>query len=413
MVTTTNGEPALSGDPAPEAHPASYDADPGRDPEPIPLDQVPDVCSALDRMGIARFADEAPAARPGRNDNWAGRTEDGREIFVKRITGDRVAALARFDRERAAHAFLAAEAGAVAVRTPALLGADREALVLVYERLEDAEAGSRLAEDGHFGEERCAEAGHLVGTLHAQPVHALPVSLGTDTARDPLRGWRASGLSCLDLRRYTASSAGELGVWELLQHDRRLHRALGDLSASSSRAPVVPCHSDLRLDQFLRTGRTLHLVDWEEFGPADPARDVGGFAGEWLYRAARRMFTELDTEGDGVVDDTHGAFMHSGRQQLDAVRPLVAAFWRGYRAARGPAADRALAERAVAFAGWHLFDRVFAAAVHASRVTEVSRGIAGVGRSALLTPARFMATVGLADETDHAHGHGERDRECV
>lgn len=410
MVTTTHHAPASDAPPGASADDVSPEDD--LEPVAVPLDQVPEVCAALERIGIPPFVDGVLEARPGRNDNWSGEIADGREIFVKQISGDRDSALRRFDRERACHTFLATT-GTTGLRTPALLGADRDALVLVHERLVHAVSGSRLSQRREFDTDMAAEAGRMLGALHAQPLDAIPAVIRTDTTRGALRGWRTTGLSCLDLSRYVAGSAGELGVWELLQHDRRLRGALGDLSASTAAAPLVPGHGDLRLDQFLYADETLHLTDWEEFGPLDPAYDVGNFAGEWLYRAARRMFTDVDPDDEGVTGDAHGAFVHSGDEQLDAVRPLIASFWGGYRAVRGPAADRALAERAVAFAGWHLFDRVFATAVHASRITEVDRGVAGVGRGALLTPARFVAVVGLDHTEEHVDEYGEQDREYV
>lgn len=411
MVTTTQhalAEDAPTGAPDTGVSPQDNDLE----PLPVPLDQVPEVCAALERIGIPPFVEGMLEARPGRNDNWSGAIADGREIFVKQISGARDSALRRFDRERACHTFLAAS-GTTGIRTPALLGADKEALVLVHERLRHAVSGSRLSQRREFDTQMAAAAGRMVGTLHAQPLDAVPAGIRTDTARGALRGWRPSGLSCLDLSRYVAGSAGELGVWELLQHDRRVRAAMDDLSASTAMAAQAPGHGDLRLDQFLYADGEMHLTDWEEFGPLDPACDVGNFAGEWLYRAARRMFTEVDPDGAGVSGDAHSAFVRSGDQELESVRPLIAAFWRGYRAVRGAAADRALAERAVAFAGWHLFDRVFATAVHASRITEVDRGVAGVGRGALLTPASFVTVLGLADDGDLRDEYSEQNREYV
>ncbi|MDW6064936.1 hypothetical protein SAZ11_52485 [Streptomyces sp. FXJ1.4098] len=183
------------------------------------------------------------------------------------------------------------------------------------------------------------------------------------------------------------------------------------LGERSGAAEPAPAHGDLRLDQFLLHGDELHLCDWEEFRLADPARDIGGFVGQWLFRAATLMFTEFEPDPPDSADNaadaadaagadggTHAPLVRGGADQLDAVRPLVAAFWRGYRGAR-PAADPGLAERAVAYAGWHLFDRVLATATHSARLTAVQRGTAGLGRGALLAPARFVDVLGLGDDT--------------
>ena len=56
--------------------------------------------------------------------------------------------------------------------------------------------------------------------------------------------------------------------------------------------------------------------------------------------------------------------MSRGVSRLEAAGTALTAFAEGYRSVR-TVPDRGLAVRAVAFAGWHLFDRVLAAAVDA------------------------------------------------
>lgn len=86
--------------------------------------------------------------------------------------------------------------------------------------------------------------------------------------------------------------------------------------------------------------------------------------------------------------------MSRGVGRLEAARPALTAFAEGYRSLR-TASDQGLAVRAVAFAGWHLFDRVLAAAAFRSDLSPVHRAAAGVGRTALAAPDAFVAVLGL------------------
>ncbi|MDX3228061.1 class V lanthionine synthetase subunit LxmK [Streptomyces sp. ME19-01-6] len=367
---------------------------PRHDLAPVPLAEAPEVRLTLARLGFRPLVPHQLVSHPGRNDNWAGRTEDGHQIFVKRLDRRAPDATGRFDR---AYAFQVARAaaGPLSWSAPAFLGGDREALVLVYARLEGAVSGAALAEEDRFDAALARRAGRAVGELHDFHPAGVP---GAGARRT--RGL-ASRLSALTVAEYTRSSAAELGFWALLQHDDDLKAALRALGERSGAAAPAAAHGDLRLDQFLLHGDELHLCDWEEFRLADPARDIGGFVGQWLFRAATLMFTEFepDTPEDptGADGGIHASLVRGGADRLDAVRPLIAAFWQGYREVRATAGP-SLAERAVAYAGWHLFDRVLATATHSARLTAVQRGTAGVGRAALLAPGRFSDVLGLGDD---------------
>lgn len=349
----------------------------------------------MERLGLGRFAaDGGLTGVMGRNDNWAGRTESGREVFVKRIGGEGPHARARFDR---LCAFEAALAGTTPSgwRAPVFLGGDRDALVLAFERLEGGRAGHHVAEDGEFDAVLARRAGRAVAEVHELAVRR--------ESMEELRGAGLPGhIRALTLQDYAGSSFAELEAWALIHHDKGLNRALAALRERSDAASRVPSHCDLRLDQFLLVGEELYLTDWEEFRLADPAHDVGGLVGEWLFRAASRMFTTADSADADSVGDAHGSIVRGGEDELTAVRPLITAFWQGYREVR-PAADHdpgdpGFAERVVAFAGWHLFDRMLAGAMFGPKLTGMERGVAGVGRGALLSPERFVETIGLVEE---------------
>ncbi|WP_320783580.1 class V lanthionine synthetase subunit LxmK [Streptomyces sp. CRN 30] len=398
---------------------------------PTPLDEVPQIRAGMEQLGLPPFAPGDLTGRAGRNDNWAGRTEDGRHLFVKRLDPAAPGAKDRFERvlafervqrvrqqareqlrgqpqKQAQGQVQGQPPGQVqgqpqeqpqgqvpeqqpAWRTPAFLGGDPDTLVLVFACLDGAVTGTALADDGRFDPALAHRAGRALGELHALPADGVPL---VDTAATRAT---ANRLASLPLAAYTAASAAELDAWALLQHDRKVREALRLLAERSAETPATPVHGDIRLDQFLLHDGELYLTDWEEFRLADPAADAGGFVGQWLHRAATRMFTELDAEDAGAPAETHRSLVANGERQLDAVKPHIAAFWTGYRAAR-PHPGSGFAARVTAYAGWHLFDRMLAATPFTHRLGAVQRGIAGVGRNALLDPARFAAVLGLTED---------------
>ncbi|MBV2155829.1 class V lanthionine synthetase subunit LxmK [Kitasatospora sp. SUK 42] len=383
----------------PPARPAADRVGPDRTPGLF--EYAPEVPVALAALGFAPLDPDSVVSHLGRNDSWAGRTTDGTGVFIKRLDGQAPDGADRYDRSCAFESARAG-AGALSWESPALLGGDRKRLVLVFDLLVDAVTGNTLADDGGFDTELARRAGRALAELHgfrAADVRPKPRS-GTSTGRR---------LAALTVAEYAASSGAELALWGLLQQDRRLHGALRELNARSAAADHRPVHGDLRLDQFLLCDGTLQLTDWEEFQLADPAIDLGGFVGQWLYRTASRMFTGVDTDevatdpdpDPGLTDadgghpaDAHGTLMRSGERELAAVLPVISAFWQGYRQ-HADRLDPELAERVVGYAGWHLFDRTMATASVQPTLSAVQRGIAGVGRGALLAPDRFIEAIGL------------------
>jgi predicted trehalose synthase len=328
---------------------------------------------------------EGAVGHVGRNENWALTASDGRPLFVKRLVGSPRETAERF-RRVTGFAEFAAAAPPRLWRAPALLGADAEARVLVFEHLPDAESATEWIDDLDVAFAR--RIGRAIGELHAMPAAAVPVGAQGRS------GGLAQRLSALTLEQYAECSGAELEAWALLQHDKALRRALAALGERTLAAPQLPGHCDLRLDQILRLGDGIHLVDWEEFRPADPAFDVGSLVGEWLYQAASAMFADAGNErGDSA--EAHDELVRRGARELDVVRPLVMAFWTGYRQECAP--DAGLAERATAYAGWHLFDRMLAKAKFSALLGAQDRGIAGIGRTALIDAPRFVATIGLED----------------
>ncbi|MFI5822329.1 class V lanthionine synthetase subunit LxmK [Streptomyces rishiriensis] len=351
-----------------------------------------EIAEFIRRAGYGEFLPDTVVSFPGRNQNVAGTTTGGADVFAKRIrgTGQVRAGLRRAVRfER-----LAAEQPLKHLRWPAPLAGDPHRGIHVTRWLKNCHTAAEEVADGAFGPEPARELGCALGELHSMsaPAELLPrESL-------PLPNHRI--LSALSVSQYVESSAGLIALWRIIQRDSAMAEAVRRLREDESSAAAVPIHADLRLDQVLVDRGELLLCDWEEFRRGDAARDVGAVVGEFLFRSvvgiADEEFPPADGEADGTPDPAraHEEIMTRGVGRLGAALPTLTAFADGYRSVR-TAPDPGLAVRAVAFAGWHLFDRVLAAAAFRSDLSPVHRAAAGVGRTALVTPAAFVAVLGL------------------
>ncbi|MFF3442463.1 class V lanthionine synthetase subunit LxmK [Streptosporangium sp. NPDC002721] len=352
--------------------------------EAVPLDQVPEVTRFLTGLGLGALRQEATTAFFGRNDSWAGVTDTGVPVFVKKTLGEAEPVRRRVERTAAMSTLLD---GHPVINAPRFLGGEARSGLVAFTLLQDARSGADLASDGDFTWELARSAGLQIGTLHT--LQAPPV-VAEDTSPPPLPP--LGRLSALPLEVYAAASGAELEAWAILHDDAAIVEAIGDLARREPGAPRVLVHCDLRLDQFLHHDATLYLTDWEEARLADAARDVGAFAGEWLYRGVLGMASSDDTPNDREV-------VANGTRRFETLRPHIEAFWSAYLQARPQArSDRDLAARAAGFAGWHLIDRLIVAGHRRGRLSPLERAAAGVGRRLLLDPAGFITTLGLGDE---------------
>ncbi|MGV9304295.1 MULTISPECIES: class V lanthionine synthetase subunit LxmK [unclassified Nonomuraea] len=351
---------------------------------PLPLDQVPEVAKLLTELGLGVLRQDEVTAFFGRNDSWAGVTDAGIPVFVKRTLGEPDMVRQRVERTRAMGMLLNAH---TVINAPRFLGGEEESGLVAFTLLEDAHSGADLASGDGFTWDLARSAGIQTGTLHTL---SAPRPVADDTSEPPLPP--LDRLSALPLRAYAAASGAELEAWAILHNDPVVTEAVRDLSRWEKRSPHVLVHGDLRLDQFLHHDGRLYLTDWEETRLADAARDVGAFAGEWLYRGVLGMVGGEDSMSDREV-------IAGGARRFEALRPYIEAFWSGYLDARPAArADRELAARAAAFAGWHMMDRLIVAGFQRGRLSPLERAAAGVGRKILLNPADFTVTLGLGGE---------------
>ncbi|MEV8453918.1 class V lanthionine synthetase subunit LxmK [Streptomyces sp. NPDC052095] len=361
--------------------------------KPRDLDEVPSVDALLVELGTGPFVRETLTAPVGRNDSWVGTTTSGRKVFVKHLIGPGPDVRARLDRllsfER-----LAESLPTTALRGPAFLGTDEANSLVAYDYVEDARSGAELMIDQTFGPELAENIGRAIGLLHEAPLTSAP-QLDESLPPHPPQGF----LRGLPLPVFESLSFAELQGWRLMQTDEALIAAIGRLREREREAPRVPSHCDLRVDQFLIRDDDFLVTDWEEFRSADPARDVGAFAGEWLHRSILDIVT---TRGDSEFLDlelTHEVVLSRGVQKMQRLLPLVRSFWHGYRQVR-PRLDDELATRATAYAGWHMLDRLMAGASRTSRLSGIERAAAGIGRAALINPGNFVTTLGFEEREE-------------
>lgn len=351
--------------------------------KPSSLERFPEVPRLLEELGVGDFVQGDINAYPGRNENWSGPTTGGEDVFVKRLppTGgaERMARMLAFE-ETVAGADLAH------IRSPRCLGWDEADRVIVFATVHNASSGTELAVDKAFHTGLMQRAGQVLAELHELPEESL--SDRVDTSQPSLPPPR---IGPIPLDRFSMCSGGELQVWSLLQRDGELKKALEGLLERSRQSPHTPVHCDLRLDQFLFDGSTLYLNDWEEFRRSDPARDLGGFVGDWLFRVVLGI-PEDDEDGQEL---NHDLIVQRGAAALEEMRPEVAAFWESYKEIRTEV-EADLAERVAAFAGWHLIDRMFAGARESMKLSAVQKAAAGIGRSLLMNPSGHCASIGIA-----------------
>ncbi|MEU7728851.1 class V lanthionine synthetase subunit LxmK [Streptomyces sp. NPDC040724] len=349
------------------------------------------VNSLLSRLGLGALLPGTAETHPGRHAKCSGLTTSGRRVFVKQIRsgpGRQAAALKR------SVAFQ--DVDVKAFSSAPLLGVDEQHGLLVYDFIEDATPADEIARDGAFGEDLAHRTGEILASLHglgmAESMNAAEFSRQSFPPTEQLDG--------LSLDQLTGSSNAALQAWRLLQQDGELVDALKALSRDSRAKPPVPSHCDFRLDQLLVSGGTLHVIDWEEFRPADPARDVGSFVGEWLYLAADRAARAVHTEDDGGQPSTAGPSREEITSrtavELGRIQPVVKAFWLEYRSHGGPV-QPGMPRRVVSLAGWHLFDRMFSLATGMVTLGATQYVAHGIGRRALLGPDAFARLLGLGE----------------
>ncbi|MGB3770794.1 MAG: class V lanthionine synthetase subunit LxmK [Rhodococcus sp. (in: high G+C Gram-positive bacteria)] len=327
----------------------------------------------------------------GRNANYRIATDRG-DYFVKKLQfsdgGTKIQNCLAYD------AFVARHPAVGLPLSPRILAVNAELGIIVQDFLPDAENGSTLMVEERFEPAVAADIGRSIAAVHSRPTFGVP-----DRQDRPTPAPTTTVLAGIPHRHLRHLTGGELQAYGLLQADAPLCDALTDLMRASNRAPRTPVHGDLRADQIMVDDATW-IVDWEEFGTGDPARDTGSFLGEWLYRAVLDIPTSRG--GGTAMARAEGAadVVRRGHEKVRLLAPVARAFWTAYTAGRtadGSPVDDEFIARTGAFAGWHLLDRLVAGAATNAVLPAMHRAAAGVGRSAVLDPDGVHRFLGLED----------------
>ncbi|MGW0608697.1 class V lanthionine synthetase subunit LxmK [Streptomyces sp. NPDC002640] len=353
------------------------------------LDEYTEVHRLLARTGLGSLSGQEDIKKlPGRNHNWICTTDTGRRVFVKKLEGPAGMSAARI-RQCVAFDRMLSSGKSTELLSPRLLASDTEANVLVFDCVEAATTAAQAAREELLTPDVAYSLGHTVGLLHNLPVSEIVLP---HLEASPLLPSEEL-LDALPLTLFEVSSAAELQAWSLLQNDVALGKALRQLLLEERDANRVAAHCDLRLDQFLIADGAVYLTDFEEFQAGDAARDLGGVVGDLLHRC----LLDAAVSNAALEPASHSRMLAQLTEGVGRARPRITAFWNGYRDTRA-IHDNRLPERVAAFAGWHLLDRLLAGAHTAPRLAALPRAMAGIGRKALLTPAAFLPTLGLAED---------------
>lgn len=350
-----------------------------------------DALQVLRKIGLGTSV-ELDEFGKGRNEVYTATLPDGEKAFVKRLRGVEVDVRARLTRSVSFHN--ASEVSGAPVSTASLLGFSESQAVIVHEWIKGAEGLDERADEGFIDEENVYLCGTLLGRLHAWKI---PDDTVLETS--PLVTPSVELFNILPADSYANSSAAEIQFFTMLQRDTDLLDSLTKLRRAESRTKGNPVHGDVRLDQFLATREKLFLIDWEECRIGDPARDVGAFIGDVVFRTLLKIFTDegLQKSADEGAD-LRGEILEVGASGIESGADLLGAFLDAYHSTHD-VRDEDFQDRVVSWAGWHLLDRVIANAQRSHHLPATMKGTAGIGRAALLVPSRHASSFGFAGDS--------------
>lgn len=362
-------------------HPASM--------APSTFEAAERVNSLLIKSGYPQSVEISSAAFAGRNDTWVMTLADHSRVFVKRFVNGASAEDA-FERSLM-HESTVAQAQEDPQTTPRVLASDHDLKVIAFEYC----AGTSVAHlivDEILPQSFASTAGKLVAQLHNLPSDHLPET-------SPAYGTVQMLRHGIPKFRYVDLTLAELDLWARLQQDEELISAAEHLFCGEKQNLTTAIHGDLRLDQFYLNGEQLVLLDWEDFGRGDAARDVGMMAGEWLYRS---ILDTVTSRGDGEkppekFDEQSATTLIAAR--MNEATAHIGNFWQTYKNNR-EASDPNLGRRATARLGWHLVERTIARAGMVSKLSGIERAALSIGRRALITPDAYQVALGLGENTN-------------
>lgn len=321
----------------------------------------------------------------GRNKSWVLTFMGGDKVFLKQVDKT-IAGPHAFDRS-VNFAKFADDNSTNVPNSPKLLASHRSSGLLAFEYC-TGESLAKLLVDETIPDNFPQHVGSSLAKLHAGPTDNLQEVAPPSPPVQMLK----QGIS---YQRLTDFSLAEISLWSKLQQDQELVDCVAALKAAEENHSVSPVHGDLRLDQYQMHQNQLHLLDWEEFGVGDPARDLGTFAGEWIYRGVLDTVTTR-----GGAEEPPQQFSEESANQRIAERmghlvPNIQVMWEAYCQERHADDHHTLALRSVAFLGWHLIDRTIVRASSVAKLPGIERAAAGIGRQILLNPQKYAQTLGF------------------
>jgi hypothetical protein len=252
------------------------------------------------------------------------RVTPGRRVFAKACRGPDDHR--ELQREAEVYALVRDRCPAIAAHLPRDVRWDAAAGTLEMEPVPAGDLGDLATRDGLLEPAVAAEAGRVIGELHAEGGR-----LGDGA---PPSVWLRAGIG---VDRPTPAylsllSGGELGLLKALQRSRELQAHLAALAPAGGGDLV---HGDLRWENVLVAPAAappgVWLVDWEMGGSGERAWDVGCFAASGVSVWLSSIPTVPDLPLDLLVAEA--------TLPMEAIVPGLAAFWTGYRAAGPPPTD--------------------------------------------------------------------------
>lgn len=261
------------------------------------------------------------------------------------------------EREGALLASLAGGTGAFS--TPRLL--HRKPGLLLLSWLDGDTAWTRRRRRPAAGRPDDARAGRALAHLHA----------GRSACTWPVAGSLSERLLWTSPADYASMSPATLALWRAVQHNQRAERTLARLVTRERSAPHALCHGDFRhANVFVSRGR-VGVVDFEQSGLGDPARDLGTWLAEDLaaFLAPRHPREAVS---------------------LPTLRARAKAFlgaWETHASDLEAGADLRL--RAMAWAGEALLQQAYSVTIHEGAWSEREQHVTASALALLEQPGRW------------------------
>ena len=192
-------------------------------------------------------------------------------------------------------------------------------------------------------------------------------------------------LHALSQKQYVNCSGAELQLYSLLQNDMDLINKLDSYRKRINKNVLGFCHGDIRLDQFLVDSQdNIWIIDFEECGVNDTMSDFGSLIGSIFFHALYSSFSVEVKEAPNEEKINEG-FMKEGQKRLQMYKDTIREMIKEYEKRR-PTDYTDLAVQI----GWFLIERVISRSSLSTRLSELDKAIAGIGRNLVIYPSMML-----------------------